>query len=93
MPLAQGLVLAQTNGWLGHDDAAGIFAMVASMFGREVMPAAEPEGGVQGGQDYTPDVVAEIRRVMQEQLAAGSGQRARPVDQKPNRVHRARKQR
>jgi hypothetical protein len=79
--VAQALVIAQSNQWVGHNDVAGIFAMVASMFGREVTPAEAPDTRPEmgpGGQDYTPDVIAEMRRVMSEIRGQESEIRADP---------------
>jgi len=63
------LMIAQSNRWIQPEDAAGIFAMLASMLGREVEPAPQDQAGGPGGEDFTPERLAEMRR----RLGMGNG--------------------
>jgi hypothetical protein len=56
------LLIGQSNRWISGEDAAGVFAMLASMLGREVEPAPQDAGGGPGGEDFTPERLAEMRR-------------------------------
>ena len=77
--VAQSLSIAQNQQWIGHEDAAGVFALVASMFGREVTPAKAPDeaAGGPGSEDYTAKMLALVREAM------GRGSRR---DAEPQRV-------
>ena len=73
--VAQALMIAQQNEWIGHEDAAAVFSLVASMFGREVTPAeaAEPGGGgVPGAKDYSPEILAQLKELVSK-VGAGAG--------------------
>jgi hypothetical protein len=63
------LLIAQSNRWIEAEDAAGIFAMLASMLGREVEPAPQDQGGGPGGEDFTPEMLARMR----QKLGRGNG--------------------
>jgi len=66
--VAQSLAIAQTNQWIGHEDAAAVFALVASMFGHEVTAAAAPADGADDPHDpaYTPAMLERIRQVLSQ---------------------------
>jgi hypothetical protein len=74
--ISQALIIAKSNGWITHDDAAGLFALIASMFGREVEAAPAPEEpAVPGGEDFTPEQIANIRDLF-NQVRSGNGGRS-----------------
>ena len=56
------LVVAEQNRWISREDTAGIFAMLASMLGREIEPTAETADGTTDIPDYTEAQLAELRR-------------------------------
>lgn len=66
--VAQSLAIARQQGWIGHSDAASVFALVVGMFGREVTPVEEPEAppAGAGSELYTPELRAMIEELMRQ---------------------------
>jgi hypothetical protein len=63
------LLIGQSNRWISGEDAAGVFAMMTSMLGREVEAVPQDKAGGPGGEDFTPERLAEMRR----RLGMGNG--------------------
>lgn len=64
--VAQSLAIMRAQGWISHEDAAAVAALVASMFGRQVTPAEEPAAppAGAGSELYTPEMQAMIQELM-----------------------------
>lgn len=56
------LVVAEQNRWISREDTAGVFAMLASMLGREISPAADAAEGTPDDEDLTPERLATLTR-------------------------------
>lgn len=63
------LVVAEQNQWISREDAAGVFAMLASMLGRDVTPAADAAEGTPDDEAYSAAQLAELRRRLVETRA------------------------
>lgn len=60
------LVVAEQNQWIGREDAAAVFAMLASMLGREISPSADTADGTPDDDAYSAAQLAELRRQLAE---------------------------